>query len=95
MSLQEKHLGMGATKIKEDLFGKNLSVGGNSFLVRVQFRQNASWQGTVQWLEEKRTCNFRSLLELLLLIQETLDKTEDKALDDFEFRTWHEKEEVS
>ena len=82
--------------MKEDLFGKNLSVGGNSFLVRIQFKQNASWQGTVQWLEEKKTCNFRSWLELLMLIQEALEQSEgqvDQELD--KFRTWTEKEEVS
>jgi len=79
--------------VKQDLFGKSLSVGGSSFLVRIQFKQNASWQGTVQWLEEKKTCNFRSLLELLMLIQEALEKSEDQELD--EFRSWNEKEEVS
>ncbi len=79
--------------MKQDLFGKSLSVGGSSFLVRIQFKQNASWQGTVQWLEEKKTCNFRSLLELLMLIQEALEKSEDQELD--EFRSWNEKEEVS
>ena len=36
--------------------------------VRVLFRQNASWQGTVAWLEGSREESFRSVLELLLLM---------------------------
>lgn len=45
-----------------------------SFVVRVLFRQNASWQGTVTWLDEKREESFRSVLELLLLMNSVLDK---------------------
>ena len=36
-----------------------------TFAVRIMFRQNASWQGTVSWLEGHREENFRSALELL------------------------------
>ncbi len=43
-----------------------------TFAVRVMFRQNASWQGTVTWLEGERTENFRSALELLLLMDGVL-----------------------
>lgn len=25
-----------------------------SFLIQVQFRQNATWQGSIQWLDKKR-----------------------------------------
>ena len=39
-----------------------------TFSVRVIFRQNASWQGSVTWLEEKTEENFRSVLELVLLM---------------------------
>ena len=39
-----------------------------TFIVSVMFRQNASWQGTVRWIEGKKSENFRSALELLLLI---------------------------
>ncbi len=43
-----------------------------SFLVRVQFRQNSSWQGTMIWMERKESCAFRSLLELLNLVAEAI-----------------------
>lgn len=39
-----------------------------TFSVRILFRQNTSWQGSVAWLEGKREETFRSVLELLLLI---------------------------
>ena len=39
-----------------------------TFLIKVLFRQNASWQGSVTWLEGKREECFRSVLELLYLI---------------------------
>lgn len=43
-----------------------------TFAIRIMFRQNASWQGTVSWLEGERTENFRSALELLLLMDGVL-----------------------
>lgn len=43
-----------------------------TFAVRVLFRQNASWQGSVTWLEGDREESFRSALELLLLIHSAL-----------------------
>ncbi|NBK91634.1 hypothetical protein D5278_06500 [bacterium 1XD21-13] len=51
---------------KEDLEQKR--GGKATFLVRVQYRQRATWQGQVTWLEKNRTVSFRSALELLKLI---------------------------
>lgn len=62
---------------------------GQSFLVEIKFRQNNCWQGTVQWLEGQKTCSFRSMLELLRLMDEALEKTvapEDKQ----EMRSWEQ-----
>lgn len=42
-----------------------------TFVVNVQFRQNASWQGNVTWVEKGQTLSFRSVLELLTLMGET------------------------
>ena len=36
--------------------------------IRILFRQNASWQGSVTWMEGKREEAFRSVLELLFLL---------------------------
>ena len=43
-----------------------------TFALRVLFRQNASWQGSVRWLEGRREERFRSVLELLLLLNSVL-----------------------
>ena len=43
-----------------------------TFAVKVLFRQNASWQGSVTWLDEGREESFRSALELFLLMDSAL-----------------------
>lgn len=56
--------------------GQDLSEPGRgalaTFSVKVIFRQNASWQGSVVWLESGREESFRSVLELLLLMNSAL-----------------------
>lgn len=52
-----------------------------SFLVRIQFRQNASWQGTLVWVESKESCAFRSLLELITLIAPALNSGPAQEMD--------------
>ncbi|MBS6195088.1 MAG: hypothetical protein KH828_05860 [Clostridiales bacterium] len=44
-----------------------------TFLVFVQYRQNATWQGTIMWVEEGKKQEFRSALELLMLIDNALE----------------------
>ncbi|SFQ36121.1 hypothetical protein SAMN02910358_01762 [Lachnospiraceae bacterium XBB1006] len=43
-----------------------------TFEVKIFFRQNVSWQGTVCWLDAGREESFRSALELFLLIDSAL-----------------------
>lgn len=43
-----------------------------SFLVRIEQQEHATWQGTVTWANRKRTAHFRSVLELIKLIDSTL-----------------------
>ena len=43
-----------------------------SFLVEILYQQNATWQGTVKWVNTGTTQNFRSALELLRLIDSTM-----------------------
>lgn len=50
-------------------------------IVRVHFRQNATWQGEAVWMEEKKTRCFRSALELLFLIDSAMQaQTERQEL---------------
>lgn len=53
--------------------------GRGTFAVRVIFRQNASWQGSVTWLEGGREESFRSVLELVLLMDSALSGTDGKG----------------
>ena len=66
---------------------------GCTFLVKVQVRQNTTWQGTIQWLDGKKSRHFRSLMELIILMQEALNEAGPAA--ETTFRTWADKEEVS
>jgi len=43
-----------------------------TFAIRVLFRQNSSWQGSIVWLEEGVEQSFRSVLELIFLIDNAL-----------------------
>lgn len=47
-----------------------------TFAVRILFRQNASWQGSVAWMEGKQEQSFRSALELIFLINSALEHKE-------------------
>ena len=47
-----------------------------TFAVRILFRQNASWQGSVIWLEGRQEQSFRSVLELILLMDTALQYQE-------------------
>ncbi len=53
----------------EDMMPESIQA---SFLIRIQFRQNASWQGTLIWMDNKESCAFRSLLELISLIADAV-----------------------
>ncbi len=43
-----------------------------TFMIRIMLRQNTSWQGSVTWLEGNRSQSFRSVLELILLMDSAL-----------------------
>lgn len=42
--------------------------------LRIMFRQSASWQGEAGWVEGESSVQFRSVLELLQLIDEILEE---------------------
>ena len=51
-----------------------------TFIIRVQHRQNSSWQGRITWVEEDKTLYFRSVWEMVKLIEEALaDYKEDES----------------
>lgn len=44
-----------------------------TFIINVQYRQNASWQGTVRWVEGDVEKRFRSMLELIKLMDSVVE----------------------
>ena len=48
-----------------------------TFLVKILNKQNSTWQGSITWMEEQKTQNFRSALELIKLIDGVLDGDDD------------------
>lgn len=55
----------------EKLLSKHGDIG--TFIVRVQHRQNSSWQGRITWMEEDKTIYFRSVWEMVKLIESAVD----------------------
>lgn len=47
-----------------------------TFRTRVMFRQNASWQGAINWLERDQVEEFKSCLEFLELIDSAFGEDE-------------------
>ena len=43
-----------------------------TFKLRILFRQNASWQGSLVWVEQGTEAQFRSVLELVTLLDSVL-----------------------
>lgn len=50
-----------------------------TFKVKVIFRQNASWQGIISWLDGTREESFRSVYEMLMLMDSALEQTENSV----------------
>ena len=50
-----------------------------TFVIRILNRQNATWQGMVTRLDKKEERPFRSLLELIKLIDSAFDEEEKNA----------------
>ena len=71
---------------------KAAAKGGPTFFVRINFQQNASWQGSVQWMEGQSTRFFRSHLELMMLMQEAVDKS--GGAEKMSLNSWEDAEEI-
>ncbi len=63
------------------------------FFVRVQYRRNTSWQGTIQWMDGKKSGVFRSVLELGSMIDDAKNKKAGKNKDSG--CKWKNKDNVS
>ena len=45
-----------------------------TFVVHVTSRENSTWQGQVTWLDERETRSFRSMLELIKLMDAAMEE---------------------
>jgi hypothetical protein len=45
-----------------------------SFVIRVQYRHNSTWQGMVQWMEGMQLLHFKSVFELMKLVDTALER---------------------
>lgn len=54
-----------------------------TFVLKVKFQQNATWQGSITWVEENRSQNFRSELEMMKLMMEAM-----RIEDQITYNTW-------
>lgn len=43
-----------------------------TFVVRVMQHQNGTWQGKITWVDEDKSMNFRSVWEMVRLMEEGL-----------------------
>lgn len=44
-----------------------------SFIIKVQHRENSTWQGRITWVDENKTVSFRSVWEMMKLMENALD----------------------
>ena len=52
---------------------KNVKHGDiGTFVVRVKQHQNGTWQGDITWVDEDKSVNFRSVWEMVKLMEEGL-----------------------
>ena len=52
-----------------------------TFLVKIMNSQNATWQGSVTWVDENKVQNFRSALELLKLIDGVIGQNKSEEIE--------------
>jgi len=49
----------------------------NTFVIQILYRENATWQGTVKWVDGKKELRFRSAMELIKIMEEAMTSEED------------------
>lgn len=83
-SFEVKHASMIVRKVDSFMDAEmqdTLKDGKATFLVHIQFRKNATWQGSITWVEKDKKQNFRSALEMLKLMDEAEHPGVNKPID--------------
>jgi len=64
-------------------------LGKPEFMIRIILRHNATWQGELNWLNADRRIHFRSMMEMIALMEEAMEISgEPKA--EYKFRSWQD-----
>ncbi|MDE6830530.1 MAG: hypothetical protein K2P34_09450 [Lachnospiraceae bacterium] len=74
----------------EELLKKHGDLG--TFIIRVQQRQNSSWQGRITWMDKDETIYFRSVWEMIKLIASALDKVGGQEGEGLQDMTWSQED---
>lgn len=56
--------------------GNSVTKNRGTFLIDIYNRQNATWQGTLTWINRDEKQHFRSALELIKMIDNALEEAE-------------------
>ena len=80
------------TKIMKDeeLLSRHGDLG--TFIVRVQHRQNSSWQGRITWMDRNKTLYFRSIWEMIKLVASALDTVSGQE-DGAQEQSWQDEKD--
>lgn len=71
----------------DELLSRHGDIG--TFIIRVQHRQNSSWQGRITWMEKDKTISFRSIWEMVKLIENAVDTVSVSPEEDEEgYQSW-------
>ncbi|MDO5550645.1 MAG: hypothetical protein Q4F76_05695 [Lachnospiraceae bacterium] len=52
-----------------------------TFVIHITSQENSTWHGQITWLKENETRNFRSMLELIRLMDSALNQEEDEETE--------------
>ena len=58
----------------------------DTFIVRVQHRENSTWQGRITWADKNKTLSFRSVWEMVHLMEEAISS--DAPAESIDPRQW-------
>lgn len=53
-----------------------------TFIVKIKYGQNHSIQGSIQWIEKRKTVYFRSMMELVILLSESVENKDIRSWND-------------
>ena len=61
-----------------------------TFIIRVQQRQGGTWQGRITWADRNKTVRFRSILEMIKLIEDGIIAEHPELLEEEDTPHWDE-----